>query len=187
VILAAALLTLASLSFSAQAGGIDALIEQGRYTEALVAIDGLDGPQGHSYRTRTLHQAGDLLGAYEAGLDGLDETPDDLQLLLSTVDVALAVEAPAVSDLTGRLSAAVAALPPDAEHRSWWEGKALEYRELVAELEGGASVRVGAERRARWVAGLGLAGAGLLLLFLSRRRAIDAVPSVASNVNVAPK
>jgi len=171
VIVPAVLLVAAAALGPAQAGDLEALLDEGRYAEALASIEGLDGLERHRGRVRVLHHAGDLLGAFEAGVAGLEQAPGDLALLLATVDVALVLGAPAAIDLSERLDAAVSALPADTQHRSWWEDKAREFGALAAAQTGSEQVREGVEQRARWVAGLGLAAAGLALLALSRKRA----------------
>lgn len=155
---------------AADAEGIGALLDRGRYVEALVSIDELEGAARHRWRLRALHQAGDLLAALDAAELGLKEAPSDPELLLGGADVALVLGAPVATELCERFGAAVDALPPETEHRSWWQDRATTYRALAAIQEEARDDRRRAEERARWIAGLGFAAAAAWLIALALRR-----------------
>lgn len=147
-------------------GSFDGLISEGRYAEALTMIEAADRPEVERdrLRVRTLHQAGDLIGALAAAQNGLQRAPEDLQLLLAATDLASNLGTPIAAGLSARLSQGVEALGGDEPARDWWVERAATYAELAAADERAREERGAAEQRARGVA-LGSIALALVSLF----------------------
>ncbi len=146
-----------------------ALANDGRFAAAWDSAEGAHGPIERSRaRTAVRYAAGDLGGALQSAVEGLELDPTQLELLFYATSVALTLGDHArATTYAARFDTAVRE-NPNVANRAAWDDWAEEFTRRAIEQADLMEAKAGAITRARATVGAALALATALLL-LTRR------------------
>lgn len=150
------------------------LLEEGRFGAAWQVLsrepDPLDRARGE---VEVLYRAGDPAGALARSESGLDEAPEDLELLHRAVSASIWLRDGArAREWLRHLERAISTADPSGEDRSGWQEAARDFGARIGELERSQSDRWRAVARARLVTGsVFLLSVGALVFLLRALRA----------------
>jgi hypothetical protein len=157
-------------------GGMQQVVEfarSGSFTVALARAESLTNPLERAQaRLYVLHQAGDLAGALEAGLEGLRAAPADLWLLERVSYIAISLRSFEIAhEHVERFARALDSVDLSPSDRSRWRTILDDDRTQVESLATTAEARRQAARRARWTVALGAIALAAAMLALVRNGA----------------
>lgn len=149
-------------------GGLRA---EGRFLEALETAQQITDPAERSRACLlTSWEAGDLGGALRTGLDGLEASPTDLELLWMSLRLSHALSASELAgELQGRLDEAISGTDGlELETRNAWQEESGRLLAVTRDLLESSAARERSLWLARWTALAALVGLGALAFVVSR-------------------
>lgn len=161
-----------SATFQEEFGRIsEGLRAEGRFLEAMETAQQITDPAERARACLlTAWEAGDLGGALRTGLDGLEATPMDLELLWMSLRLSHALSASELAgELQGRLDEAISGAPELVpETRKAWQEESGRLGPVTRNLIESSAARQRSLWLARWTVLAAFLGLGALALGVSR-------------------